>query len=272
MTLSPSPAASASPFENPSAYSSVPSSLTSSSSGLHASALSAFSPPSLATVPVRSRSAPLIVSPRYPPRASLVITRAVVDRDEDDELANDSSSSSSSEVVVAPPGFVVVSSTSTSASTSAANSRPTTPKRGRGQDEDAPRKRNSPYTAWTLDEDVALMECLQMRKLSGQKLGERAMQELELTAVPQLSQRSFKAIYNRYNKHLQWRSKRVPNSLAWLRDMHAGAPPTAKRRDSAPPPPSGSLLQRQDPLKTPPAAWRSEGAWEREALQDPWMP
>ena len=116
------------------------------------------------------------------------------------------------------PGFVVVSSVPPKAEEES--------KAGDGTPvavEAAPKKRNSPYTPWTLEEDSALMDCLIGQGLAGQKLGERTMQELDLTTLPQLGQRSFKAIYNRYNKHLQWRSKRSPNSLKWLHEMHEAA-------------------------------------------------
>ncbi len=91
---------------------------------------------------------------------------------------------------------------------------------GGGSNNNSSKKRNSPYAPWTYEEDMALMRRLIERDSVGKKLGERTMQELELTNVPELSQRSFKAIYNRYNKHLQWRARRLPNTLEWVRDMH----------------------------------------------------
>ncbi len=89
----------------------------------------------------------------------------------------------------------------------------------------AARKRNTPYAPWTLAEDCALVARLHESGVAGNKLGEKAMQQLGLGSLPELGQRSFKAIYNRYNKHLQWRAKRAPKgSLAWLREMHEAAP------------------------------------------------
>lgn len=59
------------------------------------------------------------------------------------------------------------------------------------------------YAQWTFAEDCALLSFLKSRGLLGKKLKERQMKDLEAEKIPELhARRTFKAIYNRYNKHL----------------------------------------------------------------------